>query len=888
MKIKQLNIVGFGKLINKQVNLSDEMTLVFGVNEAGKSTMYHFIKTMLFGFPRKNASLQSYEPREQALFGGEMVVDHPVYGELTIKRFKTENKGKAIVVLANGSQADEAFLQDMLAPLNEELFDEVFRLDQNQLQSLASLSEENLQKQLLNIGLVGSKKLVEFQENNLKLADQVYRPRGKNPKLNQQLEEYEGLKQQLVQKENEEKVYQKKLFDRDNLMDEINEAQLFLQEERQLTDKLGRRINHFDDWLRFAELKSEVEKIEIDLDDETLGMYHKAYQKYQILDEQERRLTEEQLLHSAKTDSEELAYYLNNEEQFRQYQQDRSLVESFARDVEQLKRSLADKQEEIATLKNHLKIEDIEESFYPENKGLKEIQALAVRELKLQKNYQEQRERERDLLQQKEKAVATELEVRQVSAPVDYKYLYGAFAFSILALGFSMIIKMKWFALAFGLLGLGLLGYFLYQFFGKKETEDPQQELLALLDQQMTKNSDWLTNLDQEAYKIKVEKQAYAGIYQFNQEKTAEQWLDEINLRERLFDMQVTTQEMIESIAENEKYLEDYLANHSWLVERFGVKVSEMPAKLSEVTNHIHLMQQKQQQYLLENSDTYQIFDSLKNARQQRKTLINQFRPRLQQYGMTTFEELPAFIKKQEAQQLAKNQLEHQQRLITPNFNPEATYDLEQLTAKQAEQATKIKALEQQLKDKQEAYDALNYAIERMEEDSSLAELYQMEANLRGEINSVQDEWIVHKLVAQLSQDIQDVMGSEQLPQLLNVCSDYFNDLTLGNYQYCLFEKGQLVAQHAKGKKFTLSELSTGTKDQLYMSMRLAFLTIHSDDRLAPLLIDDSWLHYDYQRKIALFKALHKLSRHVQVICFSSDITLKEFAETYQVDMLNL
>ena len=887
MKIKELNIVGFGKLINKKIQLSDEMTLIFGENEAGKSTMYQFIKTMLFGFPRKNANIQSYEPKEQALFGGEMVIEHPVYGDLTIKRFKTENKGKAIVVMSNGSQTDERFLQELLAPLNEELFDEVFRLDQSQLQSLGSLSEENLQKQLLNIGLIGSKRLVEFQENHLKLADQLYRPRGKNPKLNQQLAEYEQLKQQLAQKENEEKVYQKKLFDRNHLSDEINETQVFLQEEQLLSEKIKRRIDHFDDWQQFVSLKNDVDKIEIDLDPETLGVYRKAYQKYQILDEQERRLTEEQLLHAAKTDSEELAYYLNNEEQFKQFQQDRSLVESFARDIDQLKHSLADKQEEIETLKNHLKIEDIDESFYPENKGLKEIQTLAARENKLEKNYQEQRVQERTILQEKEAVANTQLTIKKNMAP-NYKYLYGAFAFSVLALGFTTIIKMKWFALAFGLLGLGLLGYFIWQVFGKKEVIEPQQVQLSLLDDQMVKNKEWLTTLDQEAYKIKVEKQAYAGIYQFDPDKTADQWLDEMSLRARLFDMQVTTQEMIEAIAENEKYLENYLTEHDWLVEHFGVNVAEMSAKLSEVTNHIHAMQQKQQQYLLENSDTYQVFDSLKNARQQRKTLINQFSPRLRQYGMQNFEELPTFISKQEKQQQEKNQLEHQQRLAAPNYNLKATYDLDTLQASQIQQQTKISQLQATLKGKQEAFDALNYTIERMEEDGSLSELYQEEANLRGEINEAQDEWVVTTLVAQLSQDIQETMGSEQLPQLLESCSDYFSRLTLANYKECLFEEGQLIAQHASGKKFTLSELSTGTKDQLYMAMRLAFLTLHKEEQLAPLVIDDSWLHYDQGRKTALFNALYKLSQDVQVICFSSDLTLKEFAEAQQVKMVHL
>ncbi|MGX6961550.1 AAA family ATPase [Vagococcus xieshaowenii] len=887
MKIRQLNIVGFGKLINQHVTLSDEMTLVFGQNEAGKSTMYQFIKTILFGFPRKNVSSQSYEPKEQALYGGELTLEHPVYGEIKIRRIKTENKGKAVVILENGSQADEKFLQEMLLPLNEELFDEVFRLDQTQLQTLSNLSEENLQKQLLNIGLTGSKKLVEFQEANIKAADQLYRPRGKNPKINQQLEEYEELKRQLTQKENEEKVYQKKLFDRDNLVDEMEDLQIFLQEETQLNEKLARRIEHFDDWQRYNHLKTEEDKQDIVLDEETLSDYRKAYQKYQILDEQERRLTEEQLRHSAKTESEALAYYLNNEDRFKQFQQDRPYLEKMAQEIDVMKASQADKQAEITSLQTHLKITQIEESFYPENNGLKEIQSLAMREKSLKKHYEEQQTKEVSLLQQKESLVTADFEV-SLPKKIDYRYLYGAFGFSILGLGFVLLLKMIWFGSFFCLLALGLLGYFLYQVFQKDDTTEEQSQAIALVDRELEENRNVIHTLKQEEEKINSAKQTFAGIYQFNENKQAEQWLDEMTLRERLFDMQVSTQEMIEAMAINEKYLTDYLAINDWLVDRFSMTVEEMLPKLSEVTNYIHEMQQKQQQYLLEHSDTYQVFDSLKNARQQKNKLVNQFMTRLTRYSMESFEELPAFIRKQEEQQQLKQQLEHQTRIVSANFNPNAHYELEKLKQTHTTQVEKIMELQQQLKEIQEQYDALHYDIQRMEEDGSLSELYQLEANLRGEINQTQEEWVVNKLVTTLSQDIQDVMGQEQLPQLLAICSEYFNELTLGNYKACTFVEGQLMAQHVTGKSFTLNELSTGTKDQLYMAMRLAFLTLHSEEQLSPLLIDDSWLHYDSDRKNALFNALHKLSAHVQVICFSSDQSLKEFAEQQQVSVINL
>jgi len=53
MKILSLNVVEFGGLSNKQFDLSEGLNIFEGENEAGKSTIWLFIKFMLYGMPRK-------------------------------------------------------------------------------------------------------------------------------------------------------------------------------------------------------------------------------------------------------------------------------------------------------------------------------------------------------------------------------------------------------------------------------------------------------------------------------------------------------------------------------------------------------------------------------------------------------------------------------------------------------------------------------------------------------------------------------------------------------------------------------------------------------------------------------------------------------------------
>ncbi len=59
MRIKSVYIQNFGKLSNKKIDFSDGFNLVFGENEAGKTTLMAFIKMMFYGYTGKSRDLLS-------------------------------------------------------------------------------------------------------------------------------------------------------------------------------------------------------------------------------------------------------------------------------------------------------------------------------------------------------------------------------------------------------------------------------------------------------------------------------------------------------------------------------------------------------------------------------------------------------------------------------------------------------------------------------------------------------------------------------------------------------------------------------------------------------------------------------------------------------------
>ena len=72
MKILSLHIEGFGKFHDLDISFKDGLNVVYGKNEAGKSTLHTFIRGMLFGIEKqrgraaRNDVYSKYEPGRAA------------------------------------------------------------------------------------------------------------------------------------------------------------------------------------------------------------------------------------------------------------------------------------------------------------------------------------------------------------------------------------------------------------------------------------------------------------------------------------------------------------------------------------------------------------------------------------------------------------------------------------------------------------------------------------------------------------------------------------------------------------------------------------------------------------------------------------------------------
>lgn len=131
MKLLELRIRNFGKLTDRNIELSDGINLIYGENESGKSTVHTFIKGMLFGLERArgraaaNDTYSLYEPWENPnYYSGAVRFESGKKVFLLDRNFDKYSKKAELYCEDDGEvlSVDDGDLQMILGQLTETVY----------------------------------------------------------------------------------------------------------------------------------------------------------------------------------------------------------------------------------------------------------------------------------------------------------------------------------------------------------------------------------------------------------------------------------------------------------------------------------------------------------------------------------------------------------------------------------------------------------------------------------------------------------------------------------------------------------------------------------------------------------------------------------------------
>ncbi len=215
MKIHKLKINAYGKLKDKEIQFKDHINVVYGKNEAGKSTILTFIVNMLYGISKnkngKNYSdFEKYKPWDAEEFSGKLEYElnnHEIFE--VFRDFKKKNPQ-----IFNEKKEDISKQFNIDKSKGNEFFYEQTKMDEKLFLSTIVVNQEQvkLEKSEQNILIQKIANLVGTGEDNVsfkRAIDRINRrqleeigtERSREKPLNKLLRENQNLEEEKIKLE---------------------------------------------------------------------------------------------------------------------------------------------------------------------------------------------------------------------------------------------------------------------------------------------------------------------------------------------------------------------------------------------------------------------------------------------------------------------------------------------------------------------------------------------------------------------------------------------------------------------------------------------------------------------------------------------------------------
>ena len=141
-------------------------------------------------------------------------------------------------------------------------------------------------------------------------------------------------------------------------------------------------------------------------------------------------------------------------------------------------------------------------------------------------------------------------------------------------------------------------------------------------------------------------------------------------------------------------------------------------------------------------------------------------------------------------------------------------------------------------------------------------------AALREERDRAVEAWQRLVIARGLVADTLARFERERQPAVLERAAEHFREVTAGRYERLAVRDGAVDAIDASGRRVDAAVLSRGTREQLYLCLRLGLVAEFSRGgaRALPLVLDDVLVNFDPERAQALTHRLAAVAEEHQVL----------------------
>lgn len=859
MRIRKVNIIAFGGLKNKIIEFDDGINVIYGENEAGKSTIQAFIKVWLYGFNNSrgkdlkiNERLR-YMPSSEEKIRGELFIE--VEGKIyIIKRTFGKTKKEDTSVIINSLTGEEVNEIDTDEPgkyflnINRSTFTKTLFIGQlgseiskdkdeeiiDKVLNSLGVSEgdvtvdraftklENYKKQLSNIRKTGL--LDKLKEKRSLLLSERYERYNLSEK---NLENEEGLLRLIKEREEINKSIEdletyKKYLKKIKLKKEYEEIISYLRKKEQL-EKEEESIRNL-----LTYNNKEIELSTIDSVKEDYSMYLKVLE-----------LKEKDKL---KLDSK-LDELKRLEEPFEKYRYIEELGEGISKELLQLKLEQDSLKEKIDINKN------IDAEIYSLKNKEKSAKEYIGNAYKI-KDIKEEVSKQLEIYEEKLKSLKFCMENRK-NNKLNNKYI--KIALSLLAGILSVLALVSGvFAIKLTLFTVATMCILLL-FFSNK---------LVLL-----KEKSYINSLKKDIEKIELKLEEYnkqVGVIDFGQlirclklydeyliikdnverkikEKYNQKELLKLEEADKKFNsnkekidnyLRISKRDNIDNLIEDINRFEEM--NKNCIALRHEIKSIE--EAINEFNNQIELKKNEVTEKLieigLENNSILELEEKLNELKEKVKQKDD-----ISKRLFSIDEAYSALIKGKNIEEIKEKAKE------ILNIDFEMDYKKEE----EVDEAIKIKSnrliqVEKEVKDLKNEIDSIlknKRSIPEIEDEILL-----IESDINEEEKNLKAVELAKEILNKSYNGLRDDFG----PVLNKKVMSLFKEFTDNKYSNVLVSDNYEMKVICKNEILSSKLLSNGANDQLYLALRIAFIEMIFSNKNVTLYLDDAFTQYDDNR----------------------------------------
>jgi len=874
MQLRAIHVIRFGVLENVHVRgLSTGLNVLYGPNEFGKTSLLEFVRRILFGFPDRRARFSQYMPTGVDRNAGRLTCELRNGTVIDVFRSTGRGNGPLTVTTSSGASLSEDEFKALLGYASGDLYRNVFSLGLSELFETDVTSVPEIRDRLYGAGL-GGVWPAALRGHFEKRADELFTKGGRTQVMKQLADEIVQRTRSVEQEHQRLAGYDARKGERDSLKATAEDLVTALRRARaelrarEAQEQLYAVVHD----MRAAEQELTAMGKVREVTDETIAELH---ERQLSLRELAKQIESRQSDLKEKLESLERVTYdpalLEHESDIRSLSQAVTRYRSIRE--EQLPNlsnraaaSQAGLQQRLATLGSDWTVEKLR--TFVLTAGQRDLLRQQETELKQRTEALNNARRKLEMHSDQVLARATD----KTAIPTALR-IAGA---AVLAFGgVSAAIAAKNGEIAVALLSAvaavtGLIITFLPGTSAGARRDPVAEQLQAQVQKAeeslLAAEIEWSNCLTRVGLSPTLSPEAKDETLRTIEDASRElQHVDETEAQ----------------IAQCRKTLADIDDRYRAVAQATGGTFSGVDVAAGIELLETRLTEARTARARRESltADIHTIEQRLRDLEDERKRQENALREMLASLGVSTPAEIEERYQRFRKAVQLRQTIEQLRHDIESRVGPGEAYHalvetventpLEEIRSELDSTQMRINSLESELAETNRKVGALDSELEALESEQELVAREAEIETLKQRLQDAWREWLTSRIALWGINSAVSRYEEERQPEVIRAAQDAFCAITGGRYVKLIksMDDNSLHVRDHEGFDRTVEQLSRGTREQLYLALRLGLIEQYEQNaEPLPVIMDDILVNFDDERGPRAVQALVEFAKRRQVI----------------------